>query len=451
MTYRPYRLACESLDFQDTKFFDALVAAVDQIRKKSTMKDSRANTVFGRGDEQLIIDAIKKYTNITIEKIVPGGPAVYIPQLTANHIFNNQDEVSMWAKRWYDYNDSESVTKVMNAEGVDVIEGVVDMKRGWVSGVFEKMPVIMMFPGDMLTKTATFTRNSGLPLAFTSEEIAAIILHETGHVFTTMEYVSRTTRTNQALAAMSRGLDGSIKDEKRRVVFKRIGDIQKFKPNEIEELTKCKSEADLSVIFMNATIRNCRSQIGGSIYDVNSCEYLADQYASRFGAGMHLVTGLDKIYRYYNIIVNIYFTIGLLMIAFRFARILLIGDVFMIGLMVTSLLYGAIMGPDKESEIYDNPESRIRRIKLQSVERLKNKEIGEDEKAMHLDAIKVADEVMAGYNSSFLKDGLKVGEWMAFLVRPAFRKAHNVEMLQKELEKFAGNDLFTQAAKLKMV
>jgi hypothetical protein len=445
MAYSPVRLACESIDFQNTDFFDELSKTIGEIRKRSTKNDTRSDTVFGRGDEQLIIKCIKKHTGITIEKIATGGPAVYIPQLTSNHIFNNQPNEELWSDYWYDYNDSESVTKLMNAAGVDRIEGSVDMVKGRVGGCFEKMEVIMLLPGDMLA------RRQSANFLFSYNEMAAIILHETGHVFTTMEYVSRTSTSNQAMAVMARGLDGSVKAEKRKVVFQRIGELRNFNQKEIDEMTACKSESDLSVIFLNATIRDCQQQIHGSVYDVNSCEYLADQYASRYGAGRALVTGLDKIYRYYNTVVRLNFTVFMVITSFKVLQWFLIGNAVALAFFFGFMLIKVTFAPDKEGEIYDNPAARLRRIKLQSVERLKDKTIGKDEREMHLQAVETADKVLLGYDSSFLKDGLKMGELMAYMLRPAFRNAHKAEMLQKELEKFAGNDLFVQSAKLKMV
>jgi hypothetical protein len=83
---------------------------------------------------------------------------------------------------------------------------------------------------------------------------------------------------------------------------------------------------------------------------------------------------------------------------------------------------------------------------MQCVNRLKNDKIGKDEKERLLGDVESIDAMMVKYS-----DGLRLGEVAAWIFRPSYRQAHKFEMMQKQLEQIASNDLFASAVKLKMI
>jgi hypothetical protein len=88
----------------------------------------------------------------------------------------------------------------------------------------------------------------------------------------------------------------------------------------------------------------------------------------------------------------------------------------------------------------------MNRVKLQIVEKLKDPNIEGATRAMLLDEVKAIEKCMENYD-----DELTRTEKVAYFFRPAYRKAHDIEQIQKDLEKLAASDMFVTAAKLKMI
>ena len=430
--YKTYTPATESIDFQGTDFFDDLVEEINRLRgdKKGNRKG-----LYSRGAEGGLIKIVEKRTKLKLAKLSGGPPAVYTPHIHGNHVFLNQ-EFETWAESYFkDYSASSDSDELFKKYKTNKVEGWVDLKRGQVGGCFCDMNYRMLMPANMIEGNE-----------YTAEEVAAIMLHEIGHLFTFVEFASRTATTNQALSLISRQLSKSTDYSKNKIVIAKFAQDIGFTGEEAERLGACKNDEEVSIVFTQAKIETCKRQLGASIYDVSSCEYLADQFATRHGAGVHLTTGLDKLHK------SAWSSIST---SDRIALTILTG-VYLVGVgfyvytfpifMLTAIFGLFVVGPSKENDIYDNPFARMRRIKQQIIERLKDKDVENDEKDMLLEHISVIDRVMKDYDG---QDGLRWWQTFAYIFRPGYRGAHNMEMLQKDLESMAGNDLFAAAAQLR--
>lgn len=433
------RQAAESISFQSTEFFEELSEQINVIRQDARARGLTPKAFF-KADSVLKLSAlIQKHTGMDINIAEAGlnGPAIYPPQITGNHILNDKEMIEMLEEYDPEFSSQKHLDDAFKALGKPVIKGEIDLKKGRVSGAFEKMTCLMIMPQAMILDSKRYN----------SEEVAAVILHETGHAFTFMEYISRTLTTNQALSHLSKVLDGSVEQSNRVVLFGKAGDELKLDAEKKKALQDCKTPEQLSVILLDTAIQKSVSELGGSIYDVNTAEYLADQYATRQGAGRALVTALDKIHVTYgmtraNMLVGEFF--------------MLAGGLAMLGVGVLALhpiliFYGgmiltlALVGPSKEGEIYDNPMARFRRVRDQFVQQLKD-DPSDELRTRLLSELKQIDEVM---DSGRYADKLTILTGIAYYLRPGYRAAHKYEMLQKELEQLGNSEVFVHAAKLK--
>jgi len=418
-------VAVESINFQDGKLFKELTESIVLLRKNVKQSDS---DFFKSKEIKNLLKVIKDHTNLTIV-LSAGEPSVFPPVLTGNHVFYDQEMMASLKYNW-GIDTNEDVTKVLKGLKHKAISGEVDLVKAKVSGAYANMEMRMMMPVNMLANEKPYL----------AEEVAAIMLHEIGHVFTFMEFVSRASTTNQSLSLLSRMLDSSISQDTRVTVFAKSAKELELSKEKEAALLRCKTEEQLTVILIDAGIEKSVSELGRSIYDVNSCEYLADQFATRMGAGRYLVTGLDKLMNS-----TFYKVIGFVNMALFLTTI--IGTVVATNVTAIPLfLLILIAGVDKKVEIYDNMAARINRVKLQNVEQLKDKSLPKEVREHLLQEIETIDKVALGY-----KDKLPIIDKLAYYIRPGYRNAHKYEMLQKELENMASNSLFTAAAKLKTI
>lgn len=423
LTLEQFGVVTESVQFQSDKFFQALVKNIDDLRDNADEYSNYNDKKFFKTKEiKDILKTIQSFTNINLI-MEEGGPATIPPILDTNHVFyrEQREDIKEWKKYWY--SELPFVEKAMKALDTKIVTGSVDLKEGKVAGVFAMMEMPLFMPQEMLLDSEFMS----------SQEIAAIILHEVGHCFTFFEYVSRSISTNQVLSVMVRSLDKSVTYEDRVVVLQKGAEKLKLDKTVQDELKKCESPEQLTIVTVAAAAEQCVSELGYSIYEANSCEQLADQYATRMGAGIYLVTALDKLLKSFKWPNRISM--------FIFYATIVISIIYSMGLMAPLWLLILIAGPDKELEIYDNDFSRFDRIKRDIIERIKVAK--PSEKLALTQQVDQINVVLKNY-----ADTLDFWSKVAYMVRPGYRAAHNAEKLQKDLERIASNELFVAAAKL---
>lgn len=452
------KLTLEALAFQSTDFFDELTAAITELRNGVDLSNLNRKKFFDGGRFDRMAAVIQKYTNLEV-KFKNGdasGFATEIIFVNANHIFLDQDMVNMYKEFDASFNPTKDIDALFKAIEKKKISGYVDIKKGKVSGAFTKLPVHIYTPIDLMTHNT-----------LTPAEVAAVTLHEIGHTFTMFEMAGRTATTNHVLSNLSRILDKSYSEAEKEMVFTKAAKYLEMSGQQTEVLKKSKSSTDIAVILLDQDIEKCKSELGASVYDFNSCEWLADQYANRCGAGKHLVTGLDKIlaaywqtkwkFRFISLFLTIIFVLVALdtaWFAVAIGTLAVKGEMFyaMLAAMATytkfMILVAMVDNTDKKNQIYDRPLARMERIKRDNVERLKDPDLDAATRKQTLDTIRGIEEVT---KSGRFTDELMILETVVYYLSPNYRAAHKYELLQKELEAIASNDLFTAAAALKTV
>lgn len=402
-------VAQESINFQkETRLFKELTLAFEELKQFKGEYDESPAAIR-------LSDIVKHNTGLSIDfSIDDYDPCVEIPAVNKNNILINS-----FIRNYI--SSADGLKMIKNSE--DVVRGKVNIVTAQVSGVFADFRTKIHLPKKMFS-TATYT----------PEEIAAITIHEIGHIFTYYEYIARTVTTNQVLAGLSKALDGSGTIEERESILINVKKSMNLTEMDEKELAKSNNKKVAEVVVVTAVTKKSESEIGANVCDFSTWEYLSDEFAARQGAGRHLVTALDKLYRGHW---NISFRSTPAFIAWEAFKLLAL-----LALPGIAIMFMAMDGAGDGT--YDLPGARIKRVRNQIIEHLKDKDIDKDtHERLQADLLEM-DAILAEINDRRQFVGVI---WDA--VSPSSRKARNQKILQQELEDIAMNDLFAKSAALR--
>lgn len=430
--------ALESIQFQKSDLFNEITQCISKMRDKSKVK---AKDFYDGPEIQELSGVIGKYTGITFGfGDCDFGPATYIPRLD-QHIFDDVENIKIFQQFWDGYDLHYDLRKVLKALDTDLVDGTVSLKEAKVTGFFTKLKCWMFLPRDYLIDST-----------FLNEELAAIVLHEIGHVFTSFEYLDRTVTTNQALGIMLKTMDNSTNSQDKKVVFAKAKDKLNLDDDSFKIIMDSSDKDLVTLVVMNQQIEDCKSELGASVYDVVSCEFLADQFSARHGAGRYLVTGLDKLFsRSMTNASAIYLSTTINSILITLSLAISAGPVIGLAVAVLAVLGMATNAVYTASKldtefIYDNSLTRLNRIKHQMVQRLKDPNVRNDEKKYILNYLDEVEPVIKKYAGD---NDVKFRNRLAFF----FSKKHKYDFeymsLQKDLEEMGNSNLFIMSEKLK--
>jgi hypothetical protein len=404
----------ESVAFQDPMFFKELTLAFSELKKvnKTELADS--------GTSATVRAIVKKHTGLSIYlELGSQGPAVDIPAIDKNNVLVNSFIRG--------YVSSSDGLKLIN-DAKDCVRGTVSMADGKVSGIFAEIESKIYFPIEMF-----------LGSKYEPEEIAAVMLHEIGHLFTYYEFITRTVTSNQVLAGVSKSLDGSGTIESREAVLTTAAKALRLKDLDVKALAKSTDKQTVEVVIVTNIVKTSESELGANVCDFSTWEYLADQYVARYGAGKHLVIALDKVYRGSW---NISFRSTPAFLAFEAFKLLLLVSTIMVGVPVLAFFVFAM---DSQGDgTYDAPGARMKRVRNQIVENLKDTKLSKDDRKKLLDDLEVIDSMLSEVNDRRQLIGVL---WDC--ITKSNRSNRSQLLLQQDLEELVANDLFVNAAKLK--
>lgn len=404
-------IALETIKFQSPIFFKELTVVFSEMKKlkKGEIADSEYIITIPK--------IVKNYTGIKINFETNGSePFVSVPKLDKNNpLVNNYD------KEYLQCSDGVRLIK----ENDDKARGLVNLDTGKVSGVFSELLATVSIPEELFYGTE-----------YSAEEIAAITLHEIGHLLVYYLYVSRSVSTNQALAIISQKLLNSKDISEKEIILTTIKDKLKLKELDAEALAKSTNNKVIETVVVTNLIKQTESELGSNIYDFSSWEYLADQYATRMGAGRYIVTSLSKQRNRDGISFR---PLSVYLILEAMKLILLFSPLFEVG-----LIFIAMDGVGDAA--YDRPGARFKRVRNQIVENMKLDDITDETRERLNEDLKVIDSVMEKVNDRRQFLGVV---WDTLV--PYARKAYKQEKLQKELENIAANELFVKASELKQM
>lgn len=417
----------EAIDRQSGDMFQELSDTIEGLMQLSVLDQNDIN-------QSRMSAVVRKYTGMDVNfTLVQNTWDAYchFVEVDRNHVFFHQR--------------SEMICHQTNNYKTTKIEsiGSVNLKNGTVAGIFSKFPVKIGLGSLYLTGM------DGIDSPFTADEVAAILIHEIGHAFTTFEYLGRTVMTGLVIGSSVRNTAG-ITDSKERtkVIMKAANNVNMMVDESFiaEALKKHGSNAD--VVLLCEHIKNMNKLSKTNSYDARNCEQIADQFAVKHGAAAALGSGLEKLHKFsYDINYRstfMYVTMEIMkFIGLMFLGTALLGG----GLIMIAVGLIVFVSANPGNKIYDDPKDRLIFLKRQLIDDLKQL----DHQKVKNDV--VIKDIMNAITS--LDDRIEdVKDRKSFMtavydtITPWGRNREQQEAKQKLLEESLNNDLFITAAKL---
>lgn len=415
MNLRTAGIGIEAIKVQRSDvLFLSLTGLIDTFRKGKINNATLAKSG--------IADLIEKKTriNVTLSLTeIDWSAFASVPKLDKNHpLLGKMKNVN--------YGDEDALAVI--SKGKDIVEGWVDLEEGKVHGDFRKVQT-SIWVADNLFKSEKMS----------SAEIAAVILHELGHLFGYFEMVGLTITMNHAVNAAVGAL---FYPERKTDKVKIIDAYEKLRNVSFEDkqaLINMENKEGVATVMLQAEIQKSVSETGASMYDATGFEFISDQFATRHGGGMALVTALDKIQRYNRNPVyrnsGVFYSLEMLKALSFFAAISFGGP-------ATILLAMLVVSNNPHESTYDLPKDRVDRIRRDLVEQLKNKKLDKDTKQALVDDLAAIDAIT---ESMTQRNGALQLVWK--VLSPSTRNQLKQKEAQQTIEKLLNNDFFVTAAK----
>jgi len=323
-----------------------------------------------------------------------------------------------------------------------VLDGTVDLKNARVTGFFTKIRNHFKMSPSMVDGK------------FTASEIAALYLHETGHVYVTYEYLGQSLVTNlivaEILGVWSSDATQARKYEVGRAAVKLSGNPAAI-PEEADEST-------LVALVLQGQAPRMAARAGTRWYDHRLAEALADQFAARWIMGAPLVTAIGKMQRSRGILASRGYDPRWLGLVSNFMTIatlpfgLLSKGVSAAVLAAAKTMTSSLAFSGAMQSIlhvlsggkYDTPRDRIDAIRRETVALLKNTRLDADTRKTLVKDLEIIDAEKASIHS-YSDVMARLANWVVQVVI-----GRKEELAQNNLsEDLANNRLYELAARLK--
>lgn len=345
--------------------------------------------------------------------------------------------------------------------------GSVDLKTSKVHGLFARDTAFVKIGWVFIVSDI-----------LTDEEVAAMLCHEYGHVFTNFEFIADLATFNHTLRGLVNVTVSKLPIAQKTVIFKEILDNEELSQIvEAKELAKLESPNAVAAWVVEAKLRKIQSEYGLDQYDMTTNEALADQFASRHHFNKALVSGLVKItavggedIRAKNDrlaalekvrVVSAIFAGGFMgagTIGGLAGIPVLVGVAMVSGVIAfAAKVYSFTMGGfDRRTNlthetIHDSGITRLRRLKEDMVTKIKDPKLPKDEVQDALSCIAQVDRYLEGvkkFEGSTLDQVFSGG---LLIIERAFVKRDKQELIARQLEELMNNDLFVRATELKLI
>lgn len=316
---------------------------------------------------------------------------------------------------------------------VSTMRGTIDRRKGKVTGVFSEV-ISSMAIGKGLWKT----------LGMSAEELAAVTTHEIGHAFTFIDCLTETLSVNVAINST---LEALRQTTDREVAVELIRDTAKtldMSKEATEAMVDAKPDSrTYTALYLQSKWgqRDDKSSAGSKTYDLRGAEFSADQFATRHGLGVQLMTGLDKIFAF-DPSWRASDTKIWVVRAMSFAMMILT-SVLTAGLLPL-LMFLSLFSSGVENHIYDHSAERLTRIRNDLVIALKSSRLTREQKDLLLKDISTADSMIAT-----VKDHPSLFNLLWISLASSRRKQYRATRLQQELERLLASPMFTESERLR--
>ena len=412
-----FKYSEEAISFQNSNLFNEIVEVFEEYDLKDLVKP---NTLQELGLDKIIF----KHTGIKVKThLIPfvNNFCISAPKITPNlAIINHDRKDEDWkSKRWL--TNGLEITR-----NKSIVNGFVDIKNSKVGGIFSEIECPVLIDPILINR-----------YKLTPKECAAIYLHEVGHGFTAFEFLIETVTTNQFLSSVTKELL-EMTDQNERVIF--LGRVEKELNIAIEDkeaLAKSEDGNSLYAVLINSRVDYLRSSTNTAVYDYKSWEFLADQFAVRHGAAKYLASSMSKFGDRNRDTID---TLGIF--AFQVLGLSAL-TLWMPGIGILASLWFIFKDFEFKIKPHDDTEQRLRRMRNDLTQRIKNPKVDSDIKEITINEIAALDDLLKS-----IEDTRPVMEAFWDFVRPSRRDARKQYEFQMKMEKLAGNSMFMHAAKL---
>ena len=418
---KTHGISLESIAMQSGQFFDMLVENVTFLRN-----DGRYTTATIK--ESGIMETIRLQTGLAVDVNVrkEGGIGAYVllPQVDRNHPFIRSE--------FRQFLNNDVGVSALNFKDV-APKGSVNTATGKVSGWFSEVRT------QLVLSYALMTANR-----ITPEEVAAVILHELGHLFTYFLHLGSTVVSNLVVSATARQIIGAKDYGEREYVLteaERTLGIEIPNKEALAKITSDKEAEGVQTVMLTTLVEKARFETGFNIYEVRSCEQIADQFAVKHGTGVHLASALDKIFREYG---HRSYRNRMLHVVLEIAKLTMFIVGLWIGMVIPLLLYVIHYNPLLKE--YDDPKQRFEFIISTLTEDLKKRDLPEERRKQLVNDIEVVKNIAKNAN-----DKRTINQIFWQYCRGEGSQAAKQEKLAKAIQEFTSSALFTSASKFALL
>ena len=433
-----YRIAKENILFQNNDSFGyKLEAVITEIREKLKDKENISNEL--KQIEEIVFDRLK----MKIKLKVKGGPiAATAPFIVSSmHALYNYRFQNIPFFRLFNLNLNNGSLGKLNDK-----TGFIDYDKVELGGVFSEQQTVVWMDFPELFSTYKLT----------TPEVTAVLLHELGHVFHIFSYSVKLETTNSVLNEIVKAKTES-RQLRQDVVYKKLKTINpELREKEVESLlsgTGVAGSVEWIRLVTGSDSNLVKSQTSNSKYDNTTSERLADDFASKFGYGKHVMLALEKFpsqsyteQPFYQLN-QLIFELASMVATYGIGVSLLgIAPVVMVTTIASFVLLKlSNSGEDSKDYTYDNGFRRYKRIRNSIIEIIKDPDLDKVTVNNYINAIEIIDSVLAKTtNKEDIYDLI-----MNYIYPKSKNTAENI-LQQQELEDLANNDIFLRAAQLRI-
>ena len=305
--------------------------------------------------------------------------------------------------------------------------------RGHITGIIADLPSRLRVTDGLLN------------LGITPQELAAVIVHEVGHVFNNILYIDAGIVGAMAIAELEANLAKS-KDAKERRHYIDTFKAQ-FHLKQLPDANDPESTEALKAIIVRDIIDGVTQASGVRHAHEAEVEYLADSYAVRMGLGRPLVSVLLKIARANGDSSLKAATTMAVTDAARIIMAMVVGAsavaigpaAGVAGVALCTLMVASLSGSPYEQNTLPN---RLDAIQQDLVRVLKDREIS---KEMQDAALKDVDFVRALREE--VRSSMSILDRIYVTLMPSARKRYKQAAFAEEIQRLVDNDLYRHAAK----
>ncbi len=313
-------------------------------------------------------------------------------------------------------------------------EGIVDLTKMKVHGKLSKIEFPITLTGGLL-----------LDPAFSDAEIAAVIEHELGHIFSFLLRLNDAARVNYGIYTAI----GIIYDIENR--SERVSAIDTMKRQRV--LNSLDSDPDLTKdVALTKALGNyynvTKTADGMDNYSLRSWEFLADQFPGRLGAARDLYTAMDKMYRMGpadQLSDTATATKNAVLAIVLKSLFVALGPAGVFIATYVSALWNILVIYMSDHKIYDDPAERFERMIQTNTSLLRDKKISKETRNKI-----IADNTLLRNSVLQYKTRTQSYEWIKRYIFGG-RKGHVDKLMQQELEELLNGTSVESVARAKQI